>query len=79
MTYDSDYHTSSLALATALSTYGHVYTIIFSTSPRAEFIFPYVPDLEELIDKYHRRELVVEPQTYFDHLKAIKSRLYGRE
>ena len=79
MNDNSIYHTSSLSLATALSTYGNVCTIDFANPARAEFIFPQTTYLVELVDKYHRRELLVEPQTYFDHLKSIKSRLYGRE
>ncbi len=35
--------------------------------------------LDELLEVYWKRELKVEPQTYFNQLKAIKARLYSEE
>ncbi len=53
---------------------------IDKTNPRkAEFVFKRTQKLDDLIDRYWKKELLVEPRQYFDQLKSLKARLYANE
>lgn len=74
----NDYYTTSdLALASLISLYHPLEAINRSNSNKAEFLFLRNTQLDQLVELYWRKELKVEPQTYFNQIKAIKSRLYG--
>jgi hypothetical protein len=47
-----------------------------SESERMFFIFTKSAKLEDLVNRYWRGELLVEPQAYFNQLKALKTRIY---
>jgi hypothetical protein len=72
--------TQDLALATAISLAYPLTAIDRESNPRkAQFVFKRDIGLDELIASYWRRELKVEPQAYFDAMRAIKGRLYDAD
>ena len=77
---DTDfYKTSDLPLATVISLY-YPLEVVDKTNPRrAFFVFKRGEKLDELIEKYYKRELKVDPATFFERLSFIKSRLYAEK
>lgn len=73
------YKTSDLALAVTLSLYCSITSIEKQNPRKAQFIFDRNQELDNLLDRYWKKELLVEPRTYFDELKALKARLYTNE
>lgn len=73
------YRTSDLPLATVLSLYYPLEAVDRTNSRRAFFIFKRTEELDKLIKKYYRRELKVEPATFFERLSFLKSRLYAEQ
>jgi hypothetical protein len=73
------YRTSDLALATTISLFYPIEAIDKQNPHKAYFIFKREEGLDELIEKYWRGELRVEPKTFFNQLRVIKARLYGSE
>jgi hypothetical protein len=73
------YVTSDLALATTLSLFYPIEAIDKQSSKRAYFVFRREKGLEELIEKYWRSELRIDPKMFFAQLKIIKTRLYESE
>ncbi len=73
------YSTSDLALATAISLWYPIDAIDRQNPRKAIFLFKRDEKFDELIEVYWKRELKVEPQTYFNQLKAIKARLYSEK
>lgn len=43
---------------------------------KAEFIFAHDDELDQLVERYWRGEIRVEPRQYFTALREIKARLY---
>ncbi|MDQ3098301.1 MAG: DUF5659 domain-containing protein [bacterium] len=73
----SQFISSDLALVTAITLF-HPFETIDRQNPRkAQFIFIRNSQLDELIEKYWKKELLVEPRQYFDQLRAIKNQLYS--
>lgn len=70
------YKTADLACATALSLFVQIQDIDKSNPRRALFVFGRSLELNQKIEQYHRGALKVEPLAYFNHLKALKTRLY---
>lgn len=73
------FETSDLALSTTISIWFPLQSVDKSEPRRVVFIFERTKDLDELVDKYWRKELLVEPRLYFDQLKSLKARLYSNE
>ena len=73
------YQTSDLALATAISLWYPIDAIDKTDPRKATFLFKRDEKIDELLEAYWKRELKVEPQTYFNQLKAIKARLYSEK
>lgn len=74
----SDYYmTPDLALASALSLWFPIEAIDKTNPQKAVFIFNREPGLEEAIESYWKKELKVEPQSYFAQIKSVKTRLYS--
>ncbi len=73
------YSTSDLGLATTISLWFPVDSIDRQNPRKATFIFKQNVKLNELLESYWKRELKVEPQAYFNQLKAIKARLYSEQ
>ena len=72
------FSTADLSLASAIFLF-HPLEAVDSQNPRrAEFLFKRSQELDELIEKYWRGELRIDPRAYFDALRSIKARLYDR-
>ena len=77
--YDSDFFfkTSDLALATAISVLGVAIEAMQQTdSERMNFIFAKSEKVQDIVNRFWRGELLVEPQSYFNQLKVLKTRIY---
>lgn len=73
------YKTSDLGLTTTLSLYFPVITIDRSNPRKVLFVFDQTDELNDFINKYWRNEVVVEPQTFTNQIKNIKTRIYSGE
>ena len=77
--YDSDFFfkTSDLALATAISVLGVAIEAMQQTDgQRMVFIFTKSDKVQDIVNRFWRGELLVEPQSYFNQLKVLKTRIY---
>jgi len=71
------FKTSDLALATALSVLGIAIEAMQETDgERMNFIFTKSDKLTDIVNRFWRGELLVEPQAYFNQLKVLKTRIY---
>lgn len=71
------FRTSDLALATAISVFGIAIEAMQQTdSERMNFIFTKSDKLTDIVSRFWRGELLVEPQAYFNQLKVLKTRIY---
>lgn len=68
---------SDLALVAAISIYHPIASIDKQNSRKALFTFIRTPELDDLVERFWQKKLLVEPQQYFDNLKSIKNRLYS--
>jgi len=73
------FSTSDLALATAISLWYPIDAIDRQNPHKASFLFKRNEKFDELLEAYWKRELKIEPQEYFNQLKAIKARLYSEK
>jgi hypothetical protein len=76
-TSSDTYVTRDLALATTISLQFPIQDIDRSNPRKAVFVFLRSPELEDLVEGYFRNELKISPQTFFNQLRDIKSRLYA--
>jgi len=73
------YSTSDLALATAISLFINIDHIDKANVKKVKFFFPRKNDkvdIEDLIDKYWKKQLRVEPSQYFYQIRTIKNLIY---
>lgn len=69
--------TNDLALSSALLALNFTICDLDFTDPRkATFVFVEDQDLREAIQDYWNNKLLVNPRTYFNTLKDLKSRIY---
>lgn len=73
------YHTSDLALATAISLFYPIEAVDKTNPRKAQFLFQRDQRLDELVEEYWRSGLKVDAQQYFNQLRLVKARLYGEE
>lgn len=73
------YKTSDLGLATSLSLFFPVREIDRSGPRKVLFVFNLTDELNDFVNKYWRNEIVVEPQTFTNQIKNIKTRIYSGE
>ncbi len=71
------YRTNDLALATLISLYYPIEAIDHENPRKAFFLFLRNTKLDQLVEGYWRGEIKVEPQSYFNELRQIKSRIYS--
>lgn len=77
LNYDN-YETNDLALAAALVEVGYSLIRLNSDNPRRViFIFSNSENLESCIADYWQDRLEVNPKSYFDTLKHLKTRIYA--
>jgi hypothetical protein len=71
------FKTSDLALATALCVLGiAIEAMQQSDGERMFFIFTKSDKVQDIVNRFWRGELLIEPQTYFNQLKVLKTRIY---
>jgi hypothetical protein len=69
--------TSDLALATALCALGVAIEAMQQTDgERQFFIFTKNEKVQDIVNRFWRGELLIEPQAYFNQLKVLKTRIY---
>lgn len=73
------YKTADLGLVTTLSLSFPIRTIDRSNPRKVLFVFDLTSELNNFINKYWRSEIVVEPQTFSNQIKNIKTRIYSGE
>ena len=73
------YKTADLGLATTLSLTFPILTIDRNNPRKVLFVFDLTDELSNFVNKYWRNEVVVEPQTFTNQIKNIKTRIYSGE
>ncbi len=74
---DNYFQTADLSLTATLALWCPIEAIDKTQNPRkAIFVFKKTPALTNLVDSYWRGSLRVDPNEFFNSLKAIKVRLY---
>lgn len=71
------YETSDFTEAVVLRYHGHKIVFVDKSEKRAVFHFEHSYDTDELLEKYRRREMVVEPQSFYLCEREMKDRLYN--
>lgn len=72
-----EYRSSDFIEAIVLRYHGHKILHVDKSEKRAVFHFEHSYDTDELLEKYRRRELLVEPQAFYLCEREIKDRLYN--
>lgn len=74
---NNKYQTCDLNLATTLIYFWYpIQDINKSNTSRIEFIFNDTERLSDILDKYYRKQLQVEPISFLSNLKLLKQRIY---
>ncbi len=76
MIIDEYFSSSDLALVTTLSLFYPIDSLDRSSPPKVQFYFKRDSDLDKIIESYWKGEIKINPQTFFNQLKIIKTRLY---
>lgn len=78
ITKEQYFKTSDLSLAATISLEIPIEKIDRSDSSRVEFHFLINQQLEQLIDRYWKGKLHVEPKQFFNQLRTLKARIYDK-
>jgi len=73
------YKTSDLGLATTLSLHFPIKTIERTNPRKVLFVFDQTDELKNFVYKYWRGKITIEPQTFTNQIKNIKTRIYSGE
>jgi hypothetical protein len=69
---------SDIGATAALMSAGFELLTVDKKNPRkAMFIFQRTSEIEHIINEYFANHLQVQARSFFDHIKALKSRLYS--
>ena len=72
--------TSDITLATTISLWILPEKIErIKNSNKVFFVYPENKKIDDIVEKYWRRELRVEPRSFFDQLRALKGQIYATE
>ena len=72
------FKTSDISLCSALCCYGYqIEEVDKQRQSKAAFLIRKDEKLEDLIQKYFTHQLTVEPLSFFNFLKEIKTRIYN--
>ncbi len=72
------YRTSDLCLAGVLAIFYPLEAVEKEAfSNKSIFVFSGNEPLEEMVGKYHRGELRIEPKVFFSQLRILKTRIHG--
>ena len=73
------FSTYDLGVSTALLCLGFELLSVTKDNPKkALFIFERQEGVEDITNQYFSDKLTVKARSYFDHLKALKNKLYSR-
>lgn len=72
------YSTTSLALATAiqLASKSKLLAVEKISFKQSSFVFNETTDLPDVVDKFFKKQLLIDAFSYFETLRYIKARLY---
>jgi len=71
------FSTFDLGLVAALLTDGFRLLSLNKVNPKkVAFYFEYEEDLDQVVEDYFSSNLQVDAQTYFNHIKSTKNRIY---
>jgi hypothetical protein len=78
--YKNRYITQSLSLAAAIQTVstGKLLFVDKGTGEKSSFVFEKTSDLEQIVEKFYKKELLVDAFSYFESLRYLKSYLYSK-
>lgn len=80
LNYENFYRTSDLFLCVALCYCGYaIEAIEKNDSSRAVFIYKRDENIDEVVQQYFKHELRVEPISFSNYLKEVKTRLYNHD
>jgi len=68
---------TDLAIATTIALSHPIEAIIRDNPRKASFVFRGGAEIDDIIKRYWKGEIRVEPQNYFNELRSIKARLYS--
>ena len=72
------YETQSLPLAVSIICCGtNLYSVIKSPDGKSTFVFEKTPELTKTIEFFWQRALKIEPNSFWESLRFLKSRIYG--
>ncbi|MEK7537256.1 MAG: DUF5659 domain-containing protein [Patescibacteria group bacterium] len=72
------FKTSDISLCSALCCYGYqIEEVDKQSQSKAIFLIKKDENLEDLIQRYFTHQLTVEPLSFFNYLKEIKTRIYN--
>lgn len=72
------YETNSLVLSSTLVCLGiPLDSVIKNPVGKSVFIFPHTDDLDQILESFWKRSLKVEPNSFFEAQRFLKSRIYG--
>ncbi len=72
------YETQSLPLATTLLCLGiSLDSVTKNQEGKSTFVFPQTKELNQVIELFWKRELKVEPNSFWEAQRFLKSRIYG--
>lgn len=76
--YETTYETKSLPLAAAILSLGIVLnSVVKGPEDKSIFVFPHTEDLDQILESFWRKELRIEPNSFWESLRFLKSRIYG--
>ncbi len=75
------YTTTSLALSAAiqLASKSKLLAVEKISSKQSSFVFNETSDLSEIVERFFKKELLLDAFSYFETLRYIKARLYQEE
>lgn len=72
------YETNSLVLGSTLICLGiPLQSIYKNTDGKSIFVFPQTPELDQSLKAFWQKSLLIEPNTFFEAQRFLKSRIYG--
>ena len=78
MNINDYFSTSDLGLVATLSLYYPIDSLDRSKPPKIQFFFARDNNLDKFVESYWKGELQVNPISFFNQLKIIKTRIYER-
>ncbi|EKD84718.1 MAG: hypothetical protein ACD_38C00169G0019 [uncultured bacterium] len=72
------YETQSLPLTATIICLGiPLDSVIKSPDGKSIFVFPRSIELDQILENFWKKSLVIEPNTFWEAIRFIKSRIYG--